>query len=72
MKAQHRYYHSYLVRLWKESAGSEWRASIQDITSGECRYFSQLGELFQYLEQVPETAPLDRPKALSRPPLAEV
>lgn len=68
MKAQERYYRSFLVRLWKEYAGSEWRASIQDIASGECRYFSEMGELFQFLKNVPETSTLDMSKAATRPP----
>jgi hypothetical protein len=68
MKAQERYYRSFLVRLWKEHAGSEWRASIQDIASGECRYFSEMGELIQFLNRVPETYPPDLSKAATGPP----
>jgi hypothetical protein len=68
MKAQERYYRSFLVRLWKEYAKAEWRASIQDIASGECRYFPNLNELFMYLEQIPETTTPDRPFATTGPP----
>jgi hypothetical protein len=71
MKNTYRFYQSYLVRLWKEGAESDWRASIQDIASGECKYFSQLGELFLFMEQNPETALLDQHNVLSRPSLAE-
>lgn len=71
MKNKHHIYQSYLVRLWKEGAESDWRASIQDIASGECKYFSQLGELFHFMEQHPEAAPFDRQQVLSMPCLAE-
>lgn len=51
MKAKHRHYHSYLLRIWKENVDASWRASAQDIATGEFKYFASLVELHHFLEQ---------------------
>ncbi len=71
MKNKHHFYQSYLVRLWKEESESDWRASIQDISSGECKYFSHLGELFHFIEQRPEAVSVNQQQMLTMPSLAE-
>ena len=45
-------YHSYLLRLWQvhgESAAG-WRASLEDVQTGELLGFQDLATLLQYLE----------------------
>ena len=48
------HYHSFLLRLWrvKEEHRYEWRASIENIESGEKRGFTSLIELQEYLAQM--------------------
>lgn len=42
--------HSYLLRLHNQSDHpQEWRASLQDIRTGEWRHFADLTQLFTYL-----------------------
>jgi hypothetical protein len=72
MKIHDSYYRSYLIRFWKEHAESDWRASIQDIGSGECKYFARLSELLQFLEQALDNAPPERSKSPAGPPRAEI
>lgn len=53
-------YHSYLLRLWRvKEDGHTWRASLQEVQSGELYGFTELGELFAYLEELlnPEAEP---------------
>jgi hypothetical protein len=50
MKPIYRLYQSYLLRLWKEQVESDWRASLQEVVTGECHYFSNLQALFTFLE----------------------
>ena len=52
-------YYSYLLRLWqvKENGGQEWRASLENVESGEKRGFTSVDELLAYLNQV--TAKMD-------------
>ncbi len=71
MKAQHRNYHSYLLRIWRETTEAEWRASVQDIASGEFKYFANLVELYHFLEQTPEDCDGEL-TAVSRSPLVKV
>ena len=42
---------SYLLRLWATSAGGQpvWRASLEDVRSGERRGFANLEQLFVFL-----------------------
>ena len=46
-------YHSYLLRLWRvKEDGHTWRASLQEVQSGELHGFTETGELFAYLEEL--------------------
>jgi hypothetical protein len=51
MKTSLHVYQSYLLRLWKEglAPGSVWRASLQNVATGECTNFANLNELFRFL-----------------------
>jgi hypothetical protein len=42
-------YHSYLLRLWQVGVG--WRASLEDVETGELQGFSDLAALSDYLEK---------------------
>ncbi len=44
-------YQSYLLRLWRESINGEWRASLQNVSTGQCRYFASLSQLCNFLEE---------------------
>jgi hypothetical protein len=44
-------YQSYLLRLWRESTNGEWRASLQNVSTGQCRYFASLPQLCSFLEE---------------------
>ena len=48
-------YYSYLLRLWqvKKDDGQEWRASLENVETGEKHGFASLEELFVFLKQVP-------------------
>ena len=51
-------YHSYLLRLWRaQDDGYAWRASLEEVESGERRSFASLEALWDYLCQACE--PLD-------------
>ncbi len=45
-------YHSYLLRLWlvQEETGVSWRATLEDVKTGEQRGFASLEELIVYLQ----------------------
>jgi hypothetical protein len=45
-------YHAYLLRLWRvqENEGTHWRASLEEVQSGELRGFEELDELQDFLE----------------------
>ena len=47
-------YYSFLLRLWqvKEDGGQEWRATLENVESGEKRGFTSVEELLAYLSQV--------------------
>jgi hypothetical protein len=53
MKKQAGYY-SFLLRLWqvKEDGGQEWRATLENVESGEKRGFTNVEDLLAYLSQV--------------------
>lgn len=55
MKAYKLLYHSYLLRIWKDCVDSEWRASLQEVATGECHYFSCLPDLLAFLESQGDT-----------------
>lgn len=42
-------YHSYLLRLWQ--VGVDWRASLEDVETGELQGFSELAALIDFLEK---------------------
>jgi hypothetical protein len=44
-------YHSFLLRLWKESSHPQWRASLQSTATGEQFGFACLAELHEFLLQ---------------------
>jgi hypothetical protein len=44
-------YHSYLLRLWQvKTNGDHWRATLEDVESGELHGFEDLPALLRYLE----------------------
>lgn len=46
--------HSYLLRLHNQEGHTPgWRASLQDIRTGEWRHFADLAQLFIYLTHQP-------------------
>ena len=60
-------YVSYLLRLWQvlSKDGLVWRASLEHASTGECRGFACLADLFAFLEQ--ETARTDEDRPCSHP-----
>jgi hypothetical protein len=57
MKAPTAYYHSYLLRIWRDDSSADessnsllWRASVESVQTGERRAFISLSHLFAYLE----------------------
>ena len=53
MKKQAGYF-SFLLRLWqvKENGGQEWRATLENVESGEKRGFTNVEGLLAYLSLV--------------------
>jgi hypothetical protein len=51
---KHGDYYSFLLRLWlvKDNGGQNWRASLENVESGEKRGFACLEELLAYLSQM--------------------
>jgi hypothetical protein len=45
-------YHSYLLRMWRVQAemGITWRATLEEVESGELHSFTDLAALLRYLE----------------------
>lgn len=45
--------HAFAVRLWADSGTREasWRGRIEDLKTGERRYFASLPELMEYLHR---------------------
>jgi hypothetical protein len=43
-------YHSYLLRVWRESEHGAWRASLESVTTGERHGFGSLSMLFAFLQ----------------------
>ncbi len=53
MQKRERPYHSYLLRLWQEDDSAEsWRASLQDVPTGDHRGFGSLAELAAFLQEI--------------------
>jgi hypothetical protein len=42
-------YQAYLVRMWRSSPDTVWRASAQHTQSGEIVFFADLERLFRFL-----------------------
>jgi hypothetical protein len=42
-------YHSFLLRVWRESEQSAWRASLENVMTGERRSFPTLAGLYAFL-----------------------
>jgi hypothetical protein len=49
-------YHSFLLRLWRESEHGAWRVALENVTTGERYGFSDLTSLFAFLQTVCQTA----------------
>ena len=47
-------YHSYLLRLWRVQGeeGDCWRASLEEVQTGELKGFADLAALVDYLEEL--------------------
>lgn len=43
--------HAFALRIWAEMAGgaTSWRGRIDDLQTGERRYFSSLAQLMEYI-----------------------
>ena len=52
-------YFSYLLRLWKAGTGqgAAWRASLEEIPTGERRDFASLDDLVGYLREQTRAGP---------------
>jgi hypothetical protein len=54
-------YRSYLLRLWRDGEGSQWRASLEDIASGQKQFFANIALLIEFLDgccdKPPESGP---------------
>ena len=50
MKAHRKLYQSYLLRIWREGYDLDWRASLQDIGTGEAQNFANLSGLLEFLQ----------------------
>ncbi len=52
MSDRPREYQSYLLRLWRTGAGEAviWRASVEDIRTGQWHSFANLGAAFSFLD----------------------
>jgi hypothetical protein len=44
MREQSLNYHSFLLRIWEQDG--EWRATLQEVSSGECKHYASLFELY--------------------------
>ena len=53
MKPKQSNYKSYLLRLWRvRDDGINWRASLEDVQTGELKGFSRLTDLIEFLQEV--------------------
>jgi hypothetical protein len=43
-------YHAYLIRLWEDGTPGAWRASAQQVQSGETVRFVDAAQLFAFLQ----------------------
>lgn len=42
-------YHSFVMRLWQETEGSPWRASLHSVTENRIHHFPNLEAAFMFL-----------------------
>jgi len=49
MKINGTAYQSYLLRLWCEKDGGDWRATLENVATHESRNFPNLISLFEFL-----------------------
>jgi len=61
MTTSHRCYQSYLLRVGRESPDGEWWACLQNVTSGECRNYASLTDLYILLSQHAERDFIQKP-----------
>lgn len=54
MKAGARIYQSYILRIWQEHPGGDWRSTLTDTRTQECSAFATMSELFAFLIQATE------------------
>ena len=52
MKVHPTTYQSFLLRLWCEKEGADWRASLENIVTHECHNFANLYSLFNFLSEM--------------------
>ena len=51
MKSDERLEASFVIRIWCERHASPWRASITHVASRELRYFTNYGELCEFIDR---------------------
>ncbi len=52
MSANHRREDSFVVRIWREESRSpQWRACVTHLGSSELRYFTNYGDLCEFLDR---------------------
>ena len=51
MKSTGTAYQSFLLRLWCEVDGGEWRASLENVVTHECHNFPNITSLFEFLNE---------------------
>lgn len=44
------HYRAFLVRIWRDSDGAPWRASITHVVSGELYKFAELPMVWQHIQ----------------------
>ncbi|MEM7335488.1 MAG: hypothetical protein AAF490_25640 [Chloroflexota bacterium] len=42
-------YHAYMLRVWRDSEGQAWRATVENPHSGEMTHFATMFELYLFL-----------------------
>jgi hypothetical protein len=68
MKAGTRIYQSYILRIWQDQPGGDWRSSLTDTRTQECTAFPNLSELFAFLIQATEKHNVLPTSILQEPP----
>jgi hypothetical protein len=49
---------AFIVRIWhEEERSSRWRASVMHLASGEVRYFTNYGDLCEFLDRWTDAPP---------------